>query len=122
MCKARVGTTCTRYWKDRYGRTVPVRHDIRAKIESKHGISWSTQKWLIRNLDQVDTEGSSVTYSNTVYQRHCTNKGCVRTGNSVMVHMVVDFKVRDNRTMGLITIYCKPETKCPPWINEGIRR
>jgi RHS repeat-associated protein len=121
-CWSQMGTTCTRYVKDKYGRTVPVQHRFRAKVETKHGISWGTQKWLIRNLNQVGGDGTRVEYGGLVGEYRCSLLGgCVPTGRSAYVLAVVDFKSVNGRTFGLITMHCQGSIRCPSWVNTRIR-
>lgn len=122
-CLGGFGTTCTRYVKDQYRRSVPVQNRIRQKIETRHGISWSTQKWLIQNLNQVGTDGTRVLYGGTVGEYRCSlSGGCSPTGRTVDVRMTVDFRTSNGRTFGLVTMYCvgRPDL-CPSWINTRIK-
>ncbi len=121
-CWSQIGTTCTRYIKDKYGGTVPVQHRFRVKMETKHGLSWSTQKWLIRNLNQVGTDGTRVLYGGRVGEYRCSLLGgCSPTGRTVDVRMTVDFRSVDGRTFGLVTIHCVGGPPCPSWINNRLR-
>ncbi len=120
-CRAGIGTTCTRYVQDRYGRTVPVQARFRAKVRTKHNLQWSTVKWLIRTLPQTGGSGTRVEYGSTLYELRCTIRGCQRTGQAVYVTMSVDFKSVNGRTFGFITSYCVGMRLCPGWVNSKVR-
>jgi RHS repeat-associated protein len=121
-CLGGVGTTCTRYVKDQYRRSVPVQNRIRNKIREKHRITWSTLKWLISNLDQVGGQGTRVEYGGTVEEIRCSSGGgCTPTGRQSYVHVIVDFKVTNGKTFGVVTAYCDGPVRCPGWINNPLR-
>ncbi len=124
-CVAQVGTTCTRYPTDQYGRVVPVPYSVREKIRTKHGINWNTLQWLIGRLSQVSAQNSAVVYVSPVYEIRCTTSffttSCSPTGRSVSVKMVVDFKSVNGKTFGLVTTYCLGTTVCPSWINNPVK-
>jgi RHS repeat-associated protein len=120
-----IGTTCTRYVTDMYGRSVPVQYRMRQKVLTKHGISWGTLQWLISNLPQVGGSGTQVVYGGQVNEYQCSGflfwGSCSPTGNSVYVRLVVDFKVNSGRTFGLVTAFCVGVTLCPNWINSDVK-
>ena len=126
-CVLGVGPGCVANVKDRYGRNVRVRPEVRSKLWSKHQLTWATARWMIGNLKQVRTEraGGSV---DTVYEQRfeewvCGSHGCVATGQRNLVHMVVSFsKGADGKTIGLKTIYCVGHRECPYYINYAQRR
>ena len=61
----------------------------------------------------------------TVYEYRCTTSWftttCSRTGRSVYVKMVVEFKSVNGKTFGLVTTHCKGSTLCPKWINYDLK-
>jgi len=126
-CHWQVGTTCTRYIKDAYGRYIPVQYRFRKKVETKHNIDWATQKWLIPLMRQsYGGSGTAVVYRVTINEQYCTKsiysaQRCRPTGRSVTVKMVVDFKSQNGKTFGLVTMYCEipGTTLCPNWINTN---
>jgi RHS repeat-associated protein len=122
-CFAQVGTTCTRYTSDEFGRTVPVRAAARAKVNVKHNISWGTLKYLMPRLAETAVQGTRHEYQGEVFELRCSRLNCVRTGRSVAVFAIVDFRTRpqDNATMGPVTAYCLGMSKCPAWINSRVR-
>ena len=124
-CVAQVGTTCTRYPKDKYGRYVPVSYSARNKMLTKHGITWSTLQWLISRLSQREAQKLAVVYGDTVFEYRCTTSWftttCNRTGRSVYVKMVVEFKSMNGKTFGLVTAHCIGSTLCPKWINYDLK-
>ena len=125
-CWAQIGTTCTRYVTDRYGRTVPVQYRFRRKALIKHGISWGTLQWLISQLPQVDAVGSRVEYGGQVDELRCSGYlfwySCSPTGRTVYVRVIVDFKTRSGRTFGLVSAYCDGAERCPEWLNNPGKR
>jgi RHS repeat-associated protein len=120
-----IGTTCTRYVTDLYGRVIPISYKVRNKILVKHDISWGTLEWLASNLPQVSADGTRVVYGAEVYELNCSDAGCVPTGRSVYVTMTVDFRTNtaSGTTYGLVTTHCilSGTTFCPSWINSDLK-
>jgi RHS repeat-associated protein len=117
-----LGNTCTSYATDSFGRAIPVRWDIRQKLLIKHNINWSTAKYLIARLPQVSVTGTVHVFRGTVRELRCSWwSACQPTGRYVEVKMVVDFRVSDGRTFGLVTLHCVPTTRCPDWINSNLK-
>ncbi|MGE4113587.1 MAG: DNRLRE domain-containing protein [Candidatus Nanopelagicales bacterium] len=117
-----LGNTCTSYATDSFGRAIPVRWDIRQKLLIKHNINWSTAKYLIARLPQVSVTGTVHVFRGIVRELRCSWwSACQPTGRYVEVKMVVDFRVSDGRTFGLVTLHCVPTTRCPDWINSNLK-
>ncbi|GAA3117405.1 RHS repeat-associated protein [Kribbella aluminosa] len=123
-CVGGIGTTCTRYVTDRYGRSVPIRHDRRYKYEA-HNLTFAIVAYTIGHGKQVSSSGSSVNYEYTFHQVRCTwswfVRTCRQTGVTERVRVVVDFrKAKDGKTFGLVTAYCLSGSWCPAWVNRLI--
>ena len=116
-----IGTTCTRYVTDKYGRVVPVQFRMRQKVLTKHGISWGTLQWLISNVPQESVDGTTVVYQGQVNEYNCSYFSCTPTGTSVTVRLVVNFRQVSGKTFGLVTAYCLGSVVCPSWINSDIK-
>ncbi len=64
---------------------------------------------------KVDVQGSAVVYQSPVYEVVCqwNSTNCTRTGRSIQVRMIVDFKSVNGKTFGLVTTYCMGTVVCP---------
>ncbi|WP_159096622.1 hypothetical protein [Miniimonas sp. S16] len=109
-------------WEDHGGREVVVRKDVKAKIESKHGI---TSPGPVRVTTQYprnmtsEKQGTSRVYYADLQWRVCNARGQCPVKASVSMKAVVEFKtVSGGGTYGLVTAYCLNTTLCPSWVNN----
>jgi RHS repeat-associated protein len=128
-CFFGLGTSCTDYVKDWNGTSIPVRANVRRKILNKHGIQWSTARYLMPRLKLRAVEyraGMSrpdLVYTRRLYRVTCTWWGfCKKTGESIVMKAIVNFGTGgDGHTIGLKTMYCEGVRMCPQWVNSPIK-
>lgn len=123
-CIGQVGTTCTRYVEDRYGRTIPIRYSARRKA-ADHNISFGLLKFLIAHASQYATQGDAVLMRYKGRQESCSLfGGCHLTGVIQWFKLVIDFRrlPHDGKTKGLVTAHCvkagEKMQRCPDWVNS----
>ena len=122
-CVGGVGTTCTRWVRDEYGRRVRIGPRGRAKAKG-HNVGLRLIKDALKHAYSVIPEGGgSTVYLYHARQGTCTLNAaglqCRPTGKVITVRVVVNFrKMGNGQQKGLVTAYCVGQ-RCPRWVNRG---
>jgi len=122
-CVAGIGSTCTRYATDAQGRSIPVQARVRDKLQEKHNISWGLAKKVISktNITPEGSGTSGVSFVTASELRCSLFSGCTPTGRTAEIKVVIDFRTKDGKTFGLVTMYCMGRVRCEDWVNNKIR-